>query len=194
MSVLKSNKAICIIRVSSLRQEDGCSYELQNEMMKEYAKENKLSIEREFRFAESAKDSAKRIKYRNAISWALEQRIVHILFYMADRETRNLSDNEENEVLVRRGLLQLHYVRDGKVLHKDSPNSDFLSRDMQAIINKSFSWNLSSKVIDATTRKAEDGWLPSNHVPLGYKHQKLKDSSGRELKNPPARSAGRLRT
>jgi hypothetical protein len=77
--VLKSNKAICIIRVSSLRQEDGCSYELQNEMMKEYAKENKLSIEREFRFAESAKDSAKRIKYRNAISWALEQRIVHIL-------------------------------------------------------------------------------------------------------------------
>jgi site-specific DNA recombinase len=131
---------------------------------------------------ESAKDSDARKKYGAAIASALARDVRHILFYMYDREARNLTDNEKNEKLVKAGLICLHYVRDNKVLHKDSPDSEFFIRDVQAAANKQFSRNLSVKVIDAMRQKAEQGWYPSNHVPLGYALQKMRDENGRELK------------
>ena len=86
---------------------------------------------------------------------------------MYDRETRNLSDAESNEKLVRLDKIVLHYVRDRKVLHKFSPDSDFFLRDIQAVSNKQFVRNLSAKVSDALLAKAEDGNYPGNWPPLG---------------------------
>lgn len=178
-----NKKAIAILRVSTKRQEEGVSHSLQEELVKKWATDYGLELVVEpFKIAESAKDSENRKKYHRAIEWALKNGVRHILFYMGDREARNLTDNEHNEKLVLQDRIVIHYVRENKILHKGSSESDFTARDYQAVGNKDFSRRLRVKVNDAMRRKAENGWFPSNHPPLGYIHQYELDSSGRPRK------------
>lgn len=171
-----------IVRISSKRQEGNISHDTQEAEIRDYCAKNKINLERIFRMTESAKDSDHRKQYSEAIASALANDIRHILFYMYDREARNLTDNEKNEKLVRAGLICIHYVRENKVLHDRSPDSEFFIRDVQAAANKQYSRNLSVKVVDAMRRKAEQGWYPGHKPPLGYVHQRMKDEEGRELK------------
>ena len=175
-----NNKAIGILRVSSARQKDNTSHEVQRHEVSEYCTAHNLDLSMVVEIVESAKNSEDRTKYHAAIKSALDNKIQHVLFYMFDREARNLTDNEFNEKLVRQGRIVLHYVRDRKVLDKHSPDSDFLMRDFHAIQNKQYSRNLSAKVIDSMTRKAEDGWYPSNTPPLGYIPQATLNEEGKE--------------
>ena len=176
------NRAIAILRVSSKNQEGNASHPLQESEIREYCESQDLNLEMVFKIVESAKESDDRKKYRGAIDYALKSKIQNVLFYMSDRETRNLTDNESNEKYVRQGKLVLHYVRDRKIIHRGSSESDFMMRDFQALQNKQFSRVLSAKMNDVMEAKAKDGWFPSNHPPLGYIHQRLKDDRGRELK------------
>ena len=182
IAAMKNDKAIAILRVSSKRQEGNASHPLQEAEVRQYCEDQGLALEAVFKIVESAKESEDRKKYRDSIAYALNSSIPHVLFYMSDRETRNLTDNEANEKLVRSGKLVLHYVRDRKVIHQGSSESDFMLRDFQALQNKQFSRVLSVKVNDVMAAKARDGWFPNNHPPLGYIHQRLKDERGREMK------------
>ncbi len=178
----QNRKAIAILRVSSKRQEGNHSHDLQEQKIQDYCRENSLELVEARRIVESAKRSDERKKYSNTISYALKNKIPNILFYMNDREARNLTDNEKNEQLVMDGKIVIHYVHDKKVLEKSSPSSDFLMRDFSALQNKQFSRILSEKVKDVMGKKAQDGWYPGNHPPLGYVNQKLRDEAGKELK------------
>lgn len=176
------NKGLAIVRVSSARQRDNASHEVQEKEILQYAKANGIDVVKTVAIVESAKDSENRSQYRAAVDLALTRDYRHLLFYMYDRESRNLTDNERNEKLVRAGLLSLHYAKDRKVIDKNSPDSDFFIRDIQAVTNKQFIRNLSAKVQDAMRTKAESGWFPGNHVPLGYAHIRNLDSDGKPLK------------
>ena len=183
MNMWKSKKAIGILRRSSKRQEGNSSFEVQAKVILEYCAREGLELVGELReLTESAKDSDNRKKYEKIIREAKADGILHHVYYMHDREARNLTDNEKNEKLIRSGEIVLHYARDNKVLHKDTSESDFFVRDINAAAAKQFSRNLSVKVIDSMRQKAESGWFPSNHVPLGYVHRRLRDESGREVK------------
>jgi DNA invertase Pin-like site-specific DNA recombinase len=180
---LGSNRsALAIIRVSSKRQEGNTSHETQENEIRAYCARMGLKLIDVVRIVESAKDSEDRKKYQAAINSSLTREIRHLLFYMYDREARNLTDNEKNEKLVKADLLCIHYVRDSKVLHRGSPDSDFFIRDVQAAANKQFVRNLTAKVVDAMRSKAEQGWYPSNNPPLGYVTVRIKDANGRPLK------------
>lgn len=182
MSRERNNKAIAILRVSSLRQKDNTSHETQEKEVISYCGDLCLKLIRVFPIIESAKDSDNRKEYNFALDWGMRNDARHILFYIYDRESRNLTDNERNEKLIRTDKIVIHYVKEKKVIHSDSPDSEFFLRDINAVTNKHFIRNLRSKVIDAQRTKAESGWLPGNHVPLGYCHVKIKDSDGKELK------------
>jgi site-specific DNA recombinase len=177
-----SNKALAILRVSSHRQKDNTSHDVQEREITAYCKANGLNLMEVISIVESAKDSDDRRKYLAALDVALKKKAKHILFYMFDRESRNLTDNEKNEKSVRSGQIVIHYVHDRKIYHKYSPDSDFFMRDIQAVTNKQFIRNLSAKVNDAMRAKAESGWFPNNHAPLGYIHQHLTDENGRARK------------
>lgn len=166
-----------------MRQKDNISHEVQESEIKRYCQENGLNLRAEniIPLVESAfKEDRK--KYAAVMARALKKKIRHIIFYMYDRESRNLTDNEKNERLVKEGTIVLHYVHDRKVLHKDSPGSDFFMRDIQAATNKHYSRNMGLKIGDACKRKAEMGWFPLNHTPLGYKHVRPKDDKGNEIR------------
>jgi site-specific DNA recombinase len=177
-----NRSGLAILRVSSQKQLGGISHETQEAEIKNYCKRYGIELVDVRRIVESAKDSDDRKKYSAAIKHALANDVKHLLFYMYDRESRNLTDNETNEKLVKNGLIVIHYVRENKVLHKDSPDSEFFIRDVQAAANKQFIRNLTAKTLDALKQKAEGGWFPSNRVPLGYIVQKITDSEGKLMK------------
>src|SRR5688500_2350454 len=104
MSIWKGNdnRAIAILRVSSHGQRDNTSHDVQETEVREYCRLNGLDLIQAFKLVESARHSENRTRYKQARDWALKEGVRHILFYMMDRESRNLTDNEENENLVRR--------------------------------------------------------------------------------------------
>ena len=119
----ETNKsAIAILRVSSRKQADNTSHDGQEREVLAYAKANGLIIAEncKFRISESAKNSDDRKQYKQAIRYALKNRIRHVLFYMSDRESRNLTDLEDNEKLVKLDKLVIHHVQDRRVFHAGS--------------------------------------------------------------------------
>jgi predicted site-specific integrase-resolvase len=163
-----NNKAIAIVRVSSAKQKDGISHNTQEQAIQNYCIENNLKIEKIFKIVESASKSKRRTKYSEAIKDAVKNKIGNVLFYMHDRETRNLTDLEENEDYICNGVFAIHYVREKIILNQESSSSEFFMRDINGVMNKNAIRNLKTKVNDAMTMKAELGWYPSNNVPLGY--------------------------
>ena len=175
-----NRKAIAPLRVSSYGQEDNTSRITQERDIRAYCQEMGLQLVEVIPIVETARKSDLRKKYTAALNKALKQGTRHIIFHKYDREARNLTDNENNEYLVREGRIVLHYVSDGKILHKCSPDSEFLNRDIHAAINKHYSRDLSTKVRKATHTKAGTGWYPGTHPPLGYMNQKLKSEKGHD--------------
>ena len=178
----KNKKAIGILRKSSHRQDGNSSFDIQEKEIREYCQKENLELVDLQMITESAMNHENRKKYEAVLKAASKAGILHHVYYMADREARNLTDNESNEKLIRKGEIVLHYARDRKVLHKESSASDFFVRDINAAASKQFSLVLSSKVRDAMRQKAQDGWFPANHVPLGYIHRRMRDEIGREIK------------
>lgn len=176
------NRAVVFLRVSSHRQKGNSSHDTQEKESLEYCGRRGFEVAKVFRIVESASDPEKRREYSEAMLWAEKRKICHRVFYVYDRETRNLTDNERNEKRVRSSEIVLHYVRENKVIDENSPDSDFFMRDINAVTNKQFIRQLRSKVKDAMLLKAEEGWFPNNHAPLGYVHQKRRDDDGRERK------------
>lgn len=175
--------AIAIYRLSSGRQADGLSLSVQSDEIHKYCKSVGLRLVKEFSIIESAKDSSKRVKYNDAIKYAEKNKIGNIVFYMSDRESRNLTDLETNEQKVKQGIFMLHFAKDNYIFHKDSPDSEFLTRGFNGLINRQYVRNLSTKVNDGMRKKAESGWYPGNMPPLGYICQKAVDPETGRIKN-----------
>jgi site-specific DNA recombinase len=175
----ENNEAWVISRVSHHSQKTGVSFEAQESAAKKHADLHGLKIVEFKRLVESAKATGGRTKFHELLKLARRLGIKHIIFYQFDRETRNLTDNEANELLVKDGKFTIHYSRDNKVFNTETSDSDFFLRDIHAVTNRQFIRNLSAKVSDAMTKKAEMGWFPANHVPLGYIHQHTKDAAGK---------------
>lgn len=183
-AVMKSNKkAFGFLRISSDRQKDNTSHETQLDVIQRYCSEAGLELVGVEAIKESAKDADARIQYKAAKEQADKRGCRHYVFYMYDRETRNLTDNEENEGRVKRGELTLHYAKEGKAVDKNSPPSDFFMRDVHATLNKHYSRLIGSKVRDANRAAAERGRYPYNRLPLGYAYEAARDAEGNQLKN-----------
>jgi site-specific DNA recombinase len=177
-----SNQGIAILRVSSHRQKDNISHDVQEREIRDYCERHGIVLVHVHKIVESAKDNENRKKYSAAIAQALTERYRHILFYMFDREARNQTDAEQNEKYVRADLIVLHYVQPKKVFWKETPGTDFFMREIETASNKHFIRNHTEKVVSAMKQKAEDGWFPSNNVPLGYMTQKRRDAEGNEMR------------
>src|SRR6185312_831985 len=154
----KNKRAIAILRKSSKRQDGNSSFEIQEAEIRSYCQTYGLELVVVQTLVESAKNSDSRKKYEQVLSFAKAQGILHHVFYMQDREARNLTDIEANEKRVRSGEIVLHYAHDRKLLHQGSPISDFTFRDLNAAIAKQFSAMLSVKVKDSMNQKAREGW------------------------------------
>lgn len=189
-----NGRAIAFIRVSTKKQVETVSFDTQEAEVRDYCKKNNLELVEVVKIAESAKDSMRRDLYHEAVRNSFKKKLVHHLYYMSDREARNMTDVETNEAYVRAGKIVVHYVRDKKVLHQGSSESDFLMRDFNSVINKNFSRQIAAKVKDAMAQKAEQGWYPSNRPPLGYKtHRQSRRSKAVIVPDPNEQNINQVR-
>ena len=179
-----SNKrALAIVRRSSTGQKDNTSAETQIAAIMRYANDHGFEfVIKPEEIIETAYDSEKRGKYNNLMAQAKKLGAKHILFYNASREARNPNDLATNTTLIQQDKIIVHHVSDGKVYSKNSSDSDLLLRGITGVINENYSRENGTRVKNSFRTKAERGWFPYRHTPLGYTHHKEVDRSGYAIK------------
>jgi DNA invertase Pin-like site-specific DNA recombinase len=104
-------------------------------------------------FQESAKKSQLRAEFHAAIDDARRNKIRHLVFYVWDRITRNFTDAEILEELVRDGEITLHIASGGSVLHANSDDSEFFLFDINVAQAKQDNRNRRRKTLDAMIQR-----------------------------------------
>lgn len=160
-----SREAIGIVRVSTTKQGDGMSPAVQEAGIKAYARSLGLGVTIR-RVFESAKESgAARPKFQAALAEA--RAVGHVIFWAADRASRNLTDHEQLETEVRAGNLKVHIALEGRVYDRETSDSDWFSADVNKLTHKQYSRDLRRRALEGMRARAEAGEYPSK-PPLGY--------------------------
>lgn len=166
-----NNKAVIYTRVSSKEQEkEGFSIPAQVKLLKGYAEQHGFKVVQEFTDVETAK-RAGRTAFNEMISFLKKQnsgkllgqpcRIV--LVEKTDRLYRNITD----WVKLDEHDLEIHFVKEGVVLSKDSRSAEKFMHGIKVLMAKNYIDNLSEETKKGMLEKASQGIWPS-YAPFGY--------------------------
>lgn len=158
--------AVLYSRVSSTEQaKEGFSIPAQLKLLKSYADENNLSILHEFIDVETAKQAG-RTGFGKMISFLKESSTCRIILVeKTDRLYRNIKD----WVLLDDMDLEIHFVKEGVILSKDSRSSEKFMHGIKVLMAKNYIDNLSEETKKGLLQKAEEG-MPPTRAALGYKN------------------------
>ena len=168
---LSNCRAVIYTRVSSKEQEKGgFSIPAQSKLLNAYAEEHGFSIVQEYTDVETAK-KAGRTSFNEMISYLKKQQSSKqpgqpcrvILVEKTDRLYRNLKDWVTLDELD----LEVHLVKDGVILSKDSRSNEKFMHGIKVLMAKNYIDNLSEETKKGMVEKAEQGIFPS-YAPLGY--------------------------
>lgn len=115
---LARRRAVGIVRVSTVKQGDGMSPDVQQDGILAYGRRLGLDVEIRTR-KESGKDASARPYFKLAMAAALGKG--NEIFWVWDRIGRKLTDHEQLEKDVRAGRLRLHIAMEGRVLTAPRP-------------------------------------------------------------------------
>lgn len=171
------------MRVSSKEQEkEGYSIAAQLNLLRQYSHDKGLSVVREFAEAETAK-RAGREQFKAMIDYLKRNSSCRIvLVEKTDRLYRNFRDHVTIDDLD----IELHFVKEGKVLSKASPSSDKFINSIKVVMAKNYIDNLSEETKKGMLQKAQEGMWPS-FAPIGYRN--VTGSDGRKAIEPDPRYA-----
>lgn len=173
-----NDRAMLICRISDKKQKDGVSLEAQEHHAKEYAQRFGLRVVATRPFQESAKKSKLRAEFHAAIDEARRKNIRHLVFYVWDRISRNFTDAEMLEEMIRDGEITLHVASGGTVLHAGSDDADFFLFDITIAQAKQDNRARRRKTIDGMEQRCRNGWHPSR-PPSFYRQVPVLDEEGR---------------
>lgn len=166
----KKETSVILARVSTKEQEEtGYSLEAQEKLLTGYAERNDFNIARVFLISESASGRYQRKIFYEMLKYLKDKHIQHLLVEKVDRLTRNLKDAviinnwiEENEDR------KLHFVKQNLIIHKYAKSDEKFRWDIEIVLAKKYTTNLSEEVKKGQKEKIAQGWLPTK-PPLGYK-------------------------
>jgi site-specific DNA recombinase len=162
--------AVIYARVSSREQErEGYSIPAQRKLLAEYARVRGFCVEQEFVDIESAKNPGR--KEFGAMLRLLQSdpQCRTVLVEKTDRLYRNRTDSIAFEELIEQRNVEIHLVKEGRVIAKDSRSQDKFMHDIHVAVAKHYSENLREEVKKGMREKAEQGIYPG-HAPFGYKN------------------------
>jgi site-specific DNA recombinase len=139
----------------------------QQEVVKEYAEKNGLTITEEVKESFSAKQPG-RPEFNRMIGQAKKGQIQGIIAYKLDRLTRNYADLGALAGLIERGV-EIHDASYG--IYKDDSNS-FIMIGVNTAIASAKIKGLSEDVRRGLRQKREMGWFPG-YAPTGYVNSKI---------------------
>ena len=157
-------KAVAYARVSSKEQEkEGFSIPAQQKLLREYAKKHNIEIVREFADAETAK-AIGRENFGEMVNYLRRARDVKtIIVEKTDRLYRNFRDY----VMIDDEELEIHLVKEGEILSRDSKSHQKFIHGIKVLMAKNYIDNLSEEVKKGLYEKAANGQYPGQ-APTGY--------------------------
>ena len=161
--------AVIYARVSSKDQErEGFSIPAQLKLLCEYARTQGFRVAGEFVDVETAKVAGRKQFGEMVRYFEQHSECRAVLVEKTDRLYRNFKDCitlEELEV-------ELHLVKENRIIGKDSKSQDRLLHDVHLVLAKNYIENLREEVKKGMREKAEQGIFPSR-APFGYRNNRL---------------------
>lgn len=163
-------KAVIYVRVSSKEQkQEGYSIPAQKRLLWDFARKNKIKIEKEFEDNETAKQAGRKNFGLMIDYFKKHPDTKTILVEKTDRLYRNFRDY----VLVDDLELTVYLVKENEKIGKDASSHQKFIHGIKVLMAKNVIDNLSEEAKKGLKEKAEDGIYPSGSVPIGYKTEKI---------------------
>src|SRR5215469_12950304 len=161
-------QAVIYTRVSSREQEqEGFSLGAQAKLLKEYAHRNGFKIVAAFEDVETAKVAGRK-QFGEMIAYFKRNRSCRaLLVEKTDRLYRNFRDAVTVEDLG----VELHLVKEGQTLSKDSKSQAKLIHGIHLVMARNYIDNQSEEVKKGMREKASQGTFPGR-APFGYRNNK----------------------
>ena len=161
-----ARRAVLYARVSSKDQErEGFSIDSQVKLLRNYAAENDIRIVEEYVDVETAKEAGRK-NFSAMVAYLRRHPAVDtILVEKTDRLYRNLRD----WVTIDDFDIDVHYVKEGVVLSRDSRSSEKFMHGIKVLMAKNYIDNLSEEARKGMLEKAEQGIWPTV-APMGYRN------------------------
>ena len=165
-------KAFLLARVSSKDQQDNNSIPAQTRRLKEYAERRNLQVVETFQLVESSTRQNRR-KFEEILSRIQQsQETIALVTDTIDRLQRDFKETVMLNEHLRNGSLELHFLRENLVIHKDSNSSDIQRWDIGVVFAKGYVTQLSDNVKRSQEQKILDGEWPTK-APFGYRNVKV---------------------
>ena len=167
---MENKQVVIYARVSSREQErEGFSIPAQLKLLKEYALKNRFQIVQEYSDAETAKKSG-RTNYNIMLDFLkANPNIRTILVEKTDRLYRNFKDY----VTLEDYDLEVHLVKEGSIISKNSKSHDKFIHGIKVLMAKNYIDNLSEEISKGLHEGLEQGYWPFQ-PPYGYKRGEKK--------------------
>jgi site-specific DNA recombinase len=171
-------KSVVYARVSSKEQKkEGFSIPAQLKLLRDYAAAQGLAVAQEYVDVETAKQTG-RASFGEMIARLRADPAIRVLLVeKTDRLYRNLKD----WVTVDELDLEIHLVKEGVVLSRESRSSEKFMHGIKVLMAKNYIDNLSEETRKGMLEKAEQGIWPSC-APLGYRN--VVGPSGKKIIEP----------
>ncbi|TET67481.1 MAG: hypothetical protein E3J56_12800, partial [Candidatus Aminicenantes bacterium] len=179
MKYLRAIKAITINRVSTAEQAKDEKYSLPAQVKdnREYCEKKGLNVIKEFTFDESA-TADKRKKFEEAIKLIkTSSEAIAVVADRVDRFQRGWKETVEFDDLRRDGKVELHFVRQGLTLHRNSDPYELMGWDAHAMFARAYVLQLKANVKKGIKGKLEKGEFPGYTV-TGYKNVVTQNGDG----------------
>jgi site-specific DNA recombinase len=166
-------RAYAYARVSSREQErEGYSIPAQRKLLSGYATTRGFHVQQEFIDVESAKNPGRKEFTKMVDRLRTEPDCRIVLVEKTDRLYRNRTDALMVEDLIETRGIEVHLVKESRIIGKDSRSQDKFMHDIHVAVAKHYVDNLREEVKKGMREKAEQGLYPGR-APFGYKNNSL---------------------
>lgn len=168
----KCTQAILFARVSSKKQKDkGVSLDVQMETITKYCQDKGLKIIKDFSIDESS-TKGERKQYHEMLDFAKScPGKVAIVVNYVDRLQRNYDDTYELNKLRKEGKIEVHFLREQLIIHKDSNSLEINFWNMHVLMANAQVNNMIDKVKASQAKNWSLGKC-QGYAPLGYLNAK----------------------
>ena len=161
--------AILLARVSSREQAEGMSIDAQTENLRNYCTKKGLGILKIFQIVESS-TKAERRKFEDMLRYVkgLPHKVA-IVADTIDRVQRGFKESVELYDLRNTDKIEIHFVRENLIIHKESNSADIARWDIGVFTSKTYVGNLRDNVKRSINYNINKG-IWQSQAPIGYKN------------------------
>lgn len=164
--------AIILARVSNKDQEEGQSIPSQVRRLTEYAVRKNLHVNHTFQITESSTQETRK-QFDQIIALIKKSKEpIALVTDTVDRLQRSFRETPILDEMRKEGMLELHFLREGLIVNKNSNSAQLLQWDIGVLFASSYVRQLSDNVKRSKEQSIRNGeW--SSKAPFGYKNVSL---------------------